>query len=562
MKRALIKKNILMMLLAFGLFFFVAMLTLIYLEKQNRTSVMTSVLDEVTLEYTHFEGTPPEFVQLFQVENGRRITLLDPDGLVIADSHDELVGTDKSLRPEIVSLGKVYARESETIGIDLYYIARIMEDGNYLRVSLPIANQSALYRRVTLSFIFTSIAFLGIYYLGLIQVNKHLLSPWEKVIRGLSALSEGNYQRIELDSPYPEINELLSQINLINYETKNYVRRIESYQTQQNEILNGLKQGVMLFDDSETLIYFNDDAQTIFSLTEDALMKPSYYSLRDNQIKDAIRLANQSHQGTAFDYHQEGKTIEVKVFPIDGQGIEHSHATVLALLRDVTKERATEQIKKDFFSHASHELKSPLTAIRGLAELIENHLIPDQDVGDTAHKIVLQTDNMTHLVEDMLMLSRLENLKEKSDVSVNLAHLLGEVIDQLAPLIQTKHMDVSVDSTDVVLMCDPVDLHKLFKNLLENALKYSDEHKKVHAILSQESDQIIFTVIDQGYGISPEHQQRIFERFYRIDKGRLDGGTGLGLAIVKHIVLKYGGSIDLKSSLSKGTTMTIRLKRS
>jgi two-component system, OmpR family, phosphate regulon sensor histidine kinase PhoR len=111
------------------------------------------------------------------------------------------------------------------------------------------------------------------------------------------------------------------------------------------------------------------------------------------------------------------------------------------------------------------------------------------------------------------------------------------------------------------MMCDPIDIQKLLRNLIENSIKYSEPNKKVSIELKVTEEEIILIVADQGYGISPEHQQRVFERFYRVDKGRLDGGTGLGLAIVKHIVLKYEGTIQLKSSLSKGTTITIKLKK-
>jgi two-component system, OmpR family, phosphate regulon sensor histidine kinase PhoR len=161
------------------------------------------------------------------------------------------------------------------------------------------------------------------------------------------------------------------------------------------------------------LVYFNDDAKSLFDLKDDSIGEPSYVSLRNNQIKDAIASANKEEKSSTFDIKMNGKTIEVKIFHASAQGVNKREASVLALFKDVTTERALEQMKRDFFSHASHELKSPLTAIRGYAELIELGVVKEKEVISSAHQIVRQTETMTALVEDMLMLSRLENLQEK-----------------------------------------------------------------------------------------------------------------------------------------------------
>jgi two-component system phosphate regulon sensor histidine kinase PhoR len=185
--------------------------------------------------------------------------------------------------------------------------------------------------------------------------------------------------------------------------------------------------------------------------------------------------------------------------------------------------------------------------------------VKGEDIFKSAKSIVKQTETMTALVEDMLMLSRLENLKEKQFVESNLASLLAGVIDQLSPYATQRHMTLIKNDQKIIMSCDPIDMQKLFKNLIENAIKYSEENKMIKITLKLENHQVIFIVKDQGFGISKENQQRVFERFYRVDKGRLDGGTGLGLAIVKHIVMKYNGEIDLESTLSKGTTITVTL---
>jgi len=559
MKKQLIRKNIMLMISTFLVFFLVVIISLYSFWQQQTKSMVSLVLEEVQLEYNEFIGTPSDFVNEFRTTSGRRITLLDEHGFVIADSHDPEIGQDKSNRPEIENLGSVATRNSATIGVELVYMATRLDDQNILRVAIPMQSQVIMYSTILWILCGVSIVVITLYYFGLMRVNKNLLAPWEKVKIGLQNLAEGRYQVIALTSPYPEINDLLHEMNQINLETDKHLRSIETYQIQLKEILNELKQGVMLFDQNESLVYFNDDAKYAFDLTEEFYDKPSYYMIRDLQIKQAISDVNRDYQNRVFDVKHEGKTLEVKVFHVDAEGRNKTKATVLVLLKDVTQERAIEQIKRDFFSHASHELKSPLTAIKGLAELIEQHMIQEEEIEKTAQKIVKQTETMTALVEDMLMLSRLENLKEKSYVDVDIVKTLQEVIDSLKPLADSKSMKLHAKTVPLRGFCDPVDLQKLFKNLIENAIKYSEDQKKVDITLSREQDVMVFSVKDQGIGIAQEHQQRVFERFYRVDKGRLDGGTGLGLAIVKHISMKYNGTIDLKSSLSRGTTVTVKM---
>jgi len=305
----------------------------------------------------------------------------------------------------------------------------------------------------------------------------------------------------------------------------------------------------------------NEDAKVIFGMSDDALNHPSYYGLRNRLVKEAVSLANTEKKSSIFDIKDNGNIIEAKVFFVSTPETNHEEATVLALFKDVTQERSIEQMKRDFFSHASHELKSPLTAIKGYAELIELGLLNDKEIPDSAHNIVKQTETMAALVEDMLMLSRLENLKEKMYVENDLDQILHGVIDQLKPIYQKKNVKIDIESTSILMQCDSLDIQKLFKNLIENAIKYSEDDKEIKIKLYLDNHQVVFDILDQGIGIDFEHQKRVFERFYRVDKGRLDGGTGLGLAIVKHIVMKYRGDIQLDSGLSKGTHIVVRINQ-
>ena len=188
-------------------------------------------------------------------------------------------------------------------------------------------------------------------------------------------------------------------------------------------------------------------------------------------------------------------------------------------------------------------------------------MIKKDEIKESTHQIIKQTEMMAQLVEDMLMLSRLESLKETPSTAHQLDEILHEVLINLKNSATQKNITIQSHIDSVQLVCDTLDMQKLFKNLIENAIKYSDENTNINVQLINQENHIEFNVKDEGIGISEENQQRIFERFYRVDKGRLIEGTGLGLAIVKHIVVKYQGEIELHSKLGAGTEIKVTFKK-
>jgi two-component system, OmpR family, phosphate regulon sensor histidine kinase PhoR len=257
------------------------------------------------------------------------------------------------------------------------------------------------------------------------------------------------------------------------------------------------------------------------------------------------------------DIEFKNKLYDVQVSPF--LKTESNETQVLIVVDDVSLERSTEQMKKDFFSYASHELKSPITSIKGFAELILYDMVTKDDAKKALASIVSQSDTMTTLVEDMLMLSRLENYKESKQTKVDLKDTLKEVLNILKPIIEQKNIIISHNMHMIEMVCDPMDMFKLFKNIIENAIKYSKDNAKVTIKLHHVNEEMLFVVKDEGFGIPSIHQPRIFERFYRVDEYRNEGGTGLGLAIVKHIVMKYDGIINLESKVNQGTLVEVSI---
>ncbi len=220
-------------------------------------------------------------------------------------------------------------------------------------------------------------------------------------------------------------------------------------------------------------------------------------------------------------------------------------------------------VRQEFFSNASHELKTPLTSVRGYVELLENGMAANEDMKkEFLLRIKKETVNMTNLINDILMISRLETKEAEVILSeVRICPLVKEVCKSLEPLAKEYQVTLSMNCRPLSMNANVQQLRELFNNLIINAIKYNKPYGKVNVIVTSEAKEIIIVVEDTGVGIPEDAKQRVFERFYRVDKGRSKkvGGTGLGLSIVKHIVGYYNGSIELESKLMEGTRFTVRL---
>ncbi len=561
MRQAIVRNNMLLVLAAFVAMFAVVFWTVSDYQKKQREIFMHVVLDEVVLAFESYQGSPETFVDIWTTDSDRRITILDQDGIVIADSHDETVGTDKHERPEIKDIGSISTRRSDTIGIELLYVAKQLDDGSIVRVSVPLESQADAYARLIMMLLLGGVGVLLIYYVGLRRLNDHILKPWSAIKEGMKGIKDGRYMVIAPRGPYQEINEIVLEMNEINNELSSHVRAIERYQEQLSKVLDVMRQAVLIFNANEALLYYNTDAKDIFALTDSHINQEAIGFIRPIEIRQALSAVNKGEHPASFDIRIKDRLYEVKAFQVNQKPYDEKDATALILMNEVTQKRAIEQMKRDFVAHASHELKSPLTAIRGYAELIEHQLIDKDEVKHVSSMIVGQTKTMTALVEDMLMLSRLEHLKDGDQSDVPFDGVLRDVIQSLSIMAKQKNITIRTNIKAVVMMADPLDIRTLFKNLIENAIRYSHDQGEIEIHLDIKEQHISFSVADHGIGIAPEHRHRVFERFYRIDKGRIEGGTGLGLAIVKHITMKYEGTIDLQSQLGKGTTIRILLPR-
>ena len=411
-----------------------------------------------------------------------------------------------------------------------------------------------LWITVIMSLLFTALLSFIIFLLN--QFQKSTLLESQAYLEIIEFIQSSNKDLIISKDVVHDKKLMLDYIKEMQTSLNKQILKSERYRKRLRLILDGLQLGILLIDKDYKITYYNKKMHLFFNLMDkdtgqsiDRLELPlAFISVIHEAVsKGAIRK----------DIDFKNKLYDVQVSPF--LKTESNETQVLIVVDDVSLERSTEQMKKDFFSYASHELKSPITSIKGFAELILYDMVSKEDAKKALASIVTQSDTMTTLVEDMLMLSRLENYKESKQIKVNLKDTLKEVLNTLKPITEQKNIIITQNMHMIEMVCDPMDMFKLFKNIIENAVKYSKENAKVTIKLHHVNQQMLFVVKDEGFGIPSIHQPRIFERFYRVDEYRNEGGTGLGLAIVKHIVMKYDGHIELESKVNQGTLVEVSI---
>ena len=483
----------------------------------------------------------------------RRITIFDAQMTVIIDSHDDVVGTNKADRPELKDIGSIATRKSKTIDQPLHYIAGYATNDRILRVAIQAKPSLAYYQETLMVLLvvglITSLASYGYHR----YQNQVLLQHFTRINDALFNPMTEQYKRLPTQTGETIIDQLSQQINHKQIAIESVWRQEKQEKKYLLRSLNEMRQAVILLDDRAAVLYYNEDAKKIFALKQKLTIKQW---VRDQKFIQALAKIHVKKQ-SVIDIRRNHRIYEIRLFALDAKADMSNR--ILIVGKDVTHMRSAEQMKRDFFAYASHELKTPLTTIRGYAELIEHQIVAESEYKEVAEKIVKKVDTTNALVEDMLMLARLESLEDRQDRVIEIEAVLLEVINEFQAMLETKQLRLTTETSKFFLRCDRLDIHKLFKNLLENAIRYSEKNKQIHMILARRKDKIFFSIKDQGVGIPSSEVKRVFERFYRVENQTGSKGTGLGLAIVKHVVIKYGGAITIDSVLGEGTTISFSL---
>ncbi|ARN56647.1 ATP-binding protein [Sedimentisphaera salicampi] len=396
------------------------------------------------------------------------------------------------------------------------------------------------------------------------------IRPLIKMRKGVIDFAEGKLdKKLEIPETH-EMGSLAKSLNNMARELDKKIAQITEQQASQEAILTSMVEAVVALSNKKDIIMANKAAVELFGLQEGYI--GNYYAnlIRNTDFQTAIE--NTTKEGSS--------KREIVLMRNNNEFILHLQGTVLKnpsgetigslyVLNDVTEIKRLEAIRKDFVANVSHELKTPVTSIKGFAEMLEDGGISSpEDQAKFIGIIARQTQRLEAIIEDLLSISKLEQKGDQLRVDIEPADIRDIVISAMQlceKRASQKNISIELTSSgDIHIPVNPNLLEQAVMNLVDNAVKYSSENTEVHITIVQDSDETRIAVQDHGCGIPKSEQERLFERFYRVDKGRSRelGGTGLGLSIVKHIVSTvHGGRITLESTLNKGSTFTIHLPK-
>lgn len=482
-----------------------------------------------------------------------RITLIASDGTVLFDNAEKPENTENHRnRPEVLAalkngIGKS-VRLSRTLGKQTFYCAVLLKNGMVLRVANVVDSvYSAMLNFVpyTLLIIAVTIAF------ALFIASRET----KKIVEPINAL---NLQNPLSNEVYDELSPLLMRIAQQNKQIEDQMRALREKHEEFNAITENMNEGLILLNEKADILSINKSAIHIFGGHDrNSYLNKNIITLsRDLTLRAAVKKALEGDHCEEI-LEMGSCHYRITANPVWANG-QVKGAVVLIL--DITERYAAEQMRREFSANVSHELKTPLTSILGYAEIIKNRMVKEEDIPRFAERIYNEARHLISLIDDIIKLSRLD--EEHIDIprkKVSLLELAKKVCARLEPLAKEKGVTVTVSGDKGVVLGIEEILEQMIYNLCDNAIKYNKKNGRVDVTILQQDNKVILTVSDTGIGIPKEHQSRVFERFYRVDKSRSSrtGGTGLGLSIVKHGAMHHNAKIELESQPGQGTTIRV-----
>ena len=548
MKRKLIITNSIIVFVSLIIMLVVSMITI---TNQNNKFYQKQVTNYLKIACTNFNGSnfddTKEYIK--SLDKDIRLTIIESStGKVVIDSFEDEINENHLDRPEINNLGEVYKRYSTTEKKNMLYVAEKVNN-YYVRIAIPIGSvNKIIYTYVTISLIALTVI-LAFSIFAISFVNKKSLTPINSEVAKLATLANEDYQDVTID-------DLPVVINSITNVLDNKIHEIELQEQEIEAILNLLTQGVVVIDSNESLRFINYKATKILDSNNNLIGKNYLYLFRDTKLQKLILEVFKNHSQVNYLLNIDSTKINCNVTYLTEAKL---NGGIIITLEDITKQANLEEEKRDFFQNASHELKSPLTSIIGYQQMICDDIVDSKDqIINYSSKTLKEAKRMNNIIIDMLNLSSIEqNYQKKQDI-VKVDKALIEILDSLENRIKARNISVITNIAKCETVGDAKLIDELIRNLIDNAIKYNVDNGKIMITLNTST----LTIEDTGIGISKEYQSRVFERFYRVDKGHSKeiGGTGLGLAIVKHICEIYQYELKLESTIGKGTKITIKFE--
>ena len=579
MRRKLIQNYVLIILISIGItaaaFIGNGYSYLVEENEKNLVSRASILADSFSREDITDLGEMETYLKKQAKKFDLRITLIDEKGNVAADSDSSADKMENHrARPEIKKAIRnqtgVDHRYSETMGVEYYYAAVRVKTNSFfgvLRVSEPAHAFQQLINSLTYSICILIFLSIGVALILVYYFTRKVTEPIEYMTKKSEQIAEGHYEGSILVDGEDEIARLARSFNKMTKTLKIEQERVESQKEELASILTSMSSAIAAIDSGGRLLFYNQPFLQLihWEVGEQSLVGNSLYQyFRNEEVMEVIGIVEEEETScrkeTVLDETEENRIILIKGTPLYRQ--EKKKMGTLLVLEDITKMKKLETMRKDFVSNVTHELKTPLTSIRGFVETLKEGAIEDPFFAKRFLDIIdIEAERLGILIQDILLLSEIESGTDTSKAMIQ----VEPVIDSVIELLEKKGKDnvaivKEMDRPVTDFLCNENRLRQLIINLADNGLKYTNVGKVTIRCKEEEND-LVLQFEDTGVGIPKEHFPRLFERFYWVDKGRSrkQGGTGLGLSIVKHIVELYKGSITVESEPGKGSVFTVRL---
>lgn len=523
-----------------------------YISNGNKNGVKETLrnINNITTEV--FDGTNfKDTVKYITNENkDYRVTIIDKEGNVMADSL--LIEAENHIdREELQNIDNFVTRYSNSLKINMMYYAT-MDDGYYVRTAIPVTSINTFIINYSIIGASTLIGIVLVTILVTSLLFNKTMTPIKEEI---------NKVEKTLNKPLTDcrdFNVLSAKISDLAKEFNTKVESLNKSEAKSNFILDNMIQGLVLLNKNGNIELINRCALNIFNEDYSNIINKNYiYLIRDidaqNSINNAIKQLKDDQTIIELNNHKYMLYINI----INNDWTKNTNISLLIV--DITLESEISELKKQFFNNASHELKSPITSILGYQQLIkEGILSTKEEIEDATNRTIKEAQRMNNLIIEMLDLARLESTDQIKTEQISVNGVIDEILNEFSLNLKEKNITVKYNKDyNLSVLSNYNDLYKLLKNLIENAIIYNN----INGTIDIKLDKNCISISDTGIGISNEDLEHIFERFYRVDKGRSrsNNSTGLGLSIVKHICLVYNYKISVKSKLGKGTTFKIEL---
>ena len=505
--------------------------------------------DELGLAAVAVEADGTDYLEKLTAESCR-LTWIAPDGTVIYDTRRDAESLENHAAREEVAeaLTTGYGdstRYSATLLQKTIYSARRLSDGSVLRISVSRQTAAVLALGIIQPILVVLLAALMLSGVLARRVSRRIVEP---------------LNTLDLDHPlkndvYEELTPLLKRINAQHQEIEAQMRELRRRTDEFTQVTGSMKEGLVLLDERGTVLSINAAARELFGAAEDCVGADFLTVERSHDMSAAVEKARESGH-SELRMPRGGREYQFDISRIESGG-ETVGTVILAF--DITEQEYAERNRREFTANVSHELKTPLQGIIGSAELIENGMVKPEDVPRFVGHIHTEAARLVTLIGDIIRLSQLDEGDEMPKERFDILAEAKSAVDSLAPAAAARNIMLSAEGESAEINGVRRLVYEIIYNLADNAIKYNKDGGSVRVTVEKCGGDAVLTVADTGIGIAPEHQSRIFERFYRVDKShsKASGGTGLGLSIVKHAAAYHHAKIELESAEDEGTTIRV-----